>query len=189
MDFLVTDLGGEHVLLGLPWLWKTNPQINWKGGHLSVPKRGVEIEEVEDEEKWAGTGKPPLSNAILESIKDPFKTIHASIIKTPLVEPEDSTPLYHIMANQATRRSLVKKGILEDCHNKVATAWVYFMTDLPSTSEIPKVSSPREISEMSWEISLKKHVLSPKGLVFQCHVITMAAQRGKHRRPTSRALE
>lgn len=35
-DFLVTDLGPENMILGLPWLCKVNPQINWKKGVLDV---------------------------------------------------------------------------------------------------------------------------------------------------------
>ena len=33
-DFLVTDLGGEDVILGLPWLRRVNPSIDWEKGLL-----------------------------------------------------------------------------------------------------------------------------------------------------------
>lgn len=33
-DFLITDLGGEGIILGLPWLRKTNPEIDWEKGCL-----------------------------------------------------------------------------------------------------------------------------------------------------------
>lgn len=36
-DFLVTDLGGENVILGLPWLRKVNPYVNWTEGWLRTP--------------------------------------------------------------------------------------------------------------------------------------------------------
>lgn len=35
-DFLITDLGPEDVILGLPWLREANPQIDWKEGILDV---------------------------------------------------------------------------------------------------------------------------------------------------------
>lgn len=35
-DFLVTDLGPENMILGLPWLREVNPQIDWKEGVLDV---------------------------------------------------------------------------------------------------------------------------------------------------------
>ena len=38
VDFLITDLGGEDVILGLPWLHKVNPQVDWM-------KREVRAEE------------------------------------------------------------------------------------------------------------------------------------------------
>jgi gag-polyprotein putative aspartyl protease len=31
-EFLITGLGKESIILGLPWLWKTNPDINWEDG-------------------------------------------------------------------------------------------------------------------------------------------------------------
>lgn len=35
-DFLVTDLGPENMILGLPWLREVNPQIDWKEGILDI---------------------------------------------------------------------------------------------------------------------------------------------------------
>jgi hypothetical protein len=29
-QFLITGLGNQKVILGLPWLRKHNPEINWK---------------------------------------------------------------------------------------------------------------------------------------------------------------
>jgi hypothetical protein len=33
-QFLITELGNQKVILGLPWLQKHNPEINWKEGTL-----------------------------------------------------------------------------------------------------------------------------------------------------------
>jgi hypothetical protein len=33
-QFLITRLGNQKVILGLPWLRKHNPEINWKEGTL-----------------------------------------------------------------------------------------------------------------------------------------------------------
>ena len=49
-DFLVTELGAEYVILGLPWLREMNPQVDWEKGRIVVPKTSVTIEEVEDED-------------------------------------------------------------------------------------------------------------------------------------------
>ncbi len=35
-EFLVTDLGPEDVILGLPWLRSVNPKIDWAGGTMRV---------------------------------------------------------------------------------------------------------------------------------------------------------
>ncbi|KAG5644315.1 hypothetical protein H0H81_009598 [Sphagnurus paluster] len=34
--FLITGLGRETVILGLPWLKETNPLISWKNGTLEI---------------------------------------------------------------------------------------------------------------------------------------------------------
>jgi Retroviral aspartyl protease len=34
-QFLITGLGNQKVILGLPWLQKHNPEINWKEGHYT----------------------------------------------------------------------------------------------------------------------------------------------------------
>ena len=39
-DFMVMDLGPEDVVLGLPWLRKVNPEIDWGGGTLSMRSEG-----------------------------------------------------------------------------------------------------------------------------------------------------
>jgi hypothetical protein len=54
-QLLVTKLGKQRIILGIPWLKKENPDINWKLGtinwrdevHLRPPS--MEIEEEEDE--------------------------------------------------------------------------------------------------------------------------------------------
>ena len=51
MDFLVTDLGGEDVILGLPWLREANPSIDWEKGLLQVRGRSDRI--YDDNDFWA----------------------------------------------------------------------------------------------------------------------------------------
>jgi hypothetical protein len=36
-DFFVTDLGPEDIILGLPWLKKVNPTIDWDSGEMEIP--------------------------------------------------------------------------------------------------------------------------------------------------------
>jgi hypothetical protein len=33
-QFLITGLGNQKIILGLPWLRENNPEINWKEGTL-----------------------------------------------------------------------------------------------------------------------------------------------------------
>jgi RNase H-like domain found in reverse transcriptase/Reverse transcriptase (RNA-dependent DNA polymerase) len=47
--FLITGLGNQKIILGLPWLWKYNPEINWKEGTLHW--RTTTMEEMVDKEE------------------------------------------------------------------------------------------------------------------------------------------
>ncbi|MCB7385635.1 pepsin/retropepsin-like aspartic protease family protein, partial [Bacteroides thetaiotaomicron] len=37
-DFLITNIGPEDVILGLPWLREVNPDIDWSEGQLKLRK-------------------------------------------------------------------------------------------------------------------------------------------------------
>ncbi|EEB94566.1 hypothetical protein MPER_06600, partial [Moniliophthora perniciosa FA553] len=54
IELLVTDLGPEEVILGLPWLKKVNPDIDWKAGlmNIRVEEEKEEKNEVETEERY-----------------------------------------------------------------------------------------------------------------------------------------
>jgi hypothetical protein len=43
-QFYITNLGQDHIILGYPWLWEFNPEINWEEGWLLGS--GVKLEEV-----------------------------------------------------------------------------------------------------------------------------------------------
>jgi hypothetical protein len=48
-QFLITGLGNQKIILGLPWLRKHNPEINWKEGTLHWQTTTMEEEVDEDE--------------------------------------------------------------------------------------------------------------------------------------------
>ena len=37
LDFYITDIGEEDVILGLPWLRKSNVRIDWAEGRIEIP--------------------------------------------------------------------------------------------------------------------------------------------------------
>ena len=42
LDFFVTSLSSEDVILGLPWLQSHNPEIDWASGSLTLASSGSE---------------------------------------------------------------------------------------------------------------------------------------------------
>jgi len=48
---LVTGLGKQEIILGLPWLKEENPDINWRKGTLTWREEEEEIKTATDEER------------------------------------------------------------------------------------------------------------------------------------------
>ena len=52
LRFLITDLGSDRIILGLPWLRKHNPGIDWGSGKVHLGKdEGVESDAESQEEE------------------------------------------------------------------------------------------------------------------------------------------
>jgi hypothetical protein len=119
-DFLITDLGGEDVILGLPWLRQLNPAIDWQKGTLQVPRRrsSVLVEELLDDDAVPPSRGAPANGAILEEIygtdsigSEPEPPSDASDPEPP---DDGPPPLCKIRANRELRRLWVRSGLLED---------------------------------------------------------------------------
>jgi hypothetical protein len=63
-QFLITGLGNQKIILGLPWLRKHNPEINWKEGTLQWRK--TTMEEVLDEEEHPNRPTNASDKVLLE---------------------------------------------------------------------------------------------------------------------------
>ena len=98
MDFLVTDLGGEDVILGLPWLREANPSIDWGKGLLQVRGRSDRIYDNDD--FWA-TGEDVKAGATQEEEEGPLLT------------------QVKIKANQKQQREWRREGVIEELEDEV----------------------------------------------------------------------
>jgi Reverse transcriptase (RNA-dependent DNA polymerase) len=100
--FLITGLGNQKVILGLPWLWKHNPEINWKEGTLHW--RTMTMEEELDEEEPLNRPINALDKVLLKYLgmenevwinsKDNLATRLAAEVnqKKPDLTPEQLVP-------------------------------------------------------------------------------------------------
>lgn len=61
--FLITDLGAEDIILGLPWFKRTNPNINWSTGTITINK--TTVHEVPDE-PFTRTRNPTTNNQLFQ---------------------------------------------------------------------------------------------------------------------------
>ncbi|KIK54287.1 hypothetical protein GYMLUDRAFT_177563 [Collybiopsis luxurians FD-317 M1] len=114
-DFLVTNLGGEDIILGLPWLRKINPEVDWEKGWLSVKTQKVTIEDVPEDTEGLESGRVAAvttDGSVLEQIRSKAIGEEESLV------PEEESPL-------SMRRSWVKAGILLDAAEEVWCAAGY----------------------------------------------------------------
>ena len=132
MDFLVTDLGGEKIILGLPWLRKMNPQIDWTQGQVKLPR--PTIEEVPDEEgphtlSTLTVEENPVPDPDITPIPEPHSEpeTDTGLNYTPLVsyflpnlpEEDETSPITCIRANRRLRCQWLRAGTIEDTTEKV----------------------------------------------------------------------
>lgn len=142
-DFLVTNLGGEDIILGLPWLRHLNPSIDWQLGTLRIPPHAPTtpipsptIEEIPDEDATPPYHGAPSGDALVEEIGVEYESIAtgttvppnstptpppepAAAATPPVEDPDDTPPIYRINANRRLRRSFVRKGLLEDTSDQL----------------------------------------------------------------------
>ena len=92
LEFLVTHLGSEKVILGLPWLRHVNPKIDWACGHLKVTKTPCMTIEEEPELEEVNSGKieEDKPNTSPKSETDDISEVDE--------EPKEP-PLYHLNGN------------------------------------------------------------------------------------------
>ena len=93
LEYLITNLGSEDIILGLPWLRKVNPNIDWKEGRLSmesqkVPQKVV-IEEAPEpkESNIGGTTSQLLEPNSVEHIPLPDPTPDETTTNYPTRNP------------------------------------------------------------------------------------------------------
>ena len=109
--FYVIDLGTDHMLLGMPFLAATNPDINWTQGMF----KGKVIAATTDAHKWVPNQdskvlkpfkKPPVGYRHFERTDGPLQYLN--------IEPEDYTFLL---------RRTTKATALAAPHAKKETPW------------------------------------------------------------------
>src|ERR1700742_3451966 len=49
LRFLIMDLGKDDLILGLPWLRKHNPSVDWEQGEILLDTREIQQEDTDEE--------------------------------------------------------------------------------------------------------------------------------------------
>ena len=170
VDFLVTDLGGENIILGLPWLRRVNPEINWEKGRLLVKQSKVTVEVLPDGEgrqivatteescvvdseevavergrKGSGGGETSDRESARSPPEKSFSAEEAVDDREPPVE-EGGVPV-RIRANRTLRRKWLKQGVIQDLSEEVwiAAGFTYLQK---LAEEAHKAKPERSFEEM-----------------------------------------
>ncbi|KAJ3533934.1 hypothetical protein NMY22_g7130 [Coprinellus aureogranulatus] len=94
-DFLVTDLGGEDVILGLPWLRRVNPSIDWAKGWIRTPPKSssVQVEEI-PEQPFSSIGATTGINGTLLDNTSPEPPALPDPSPIPVLDMPPGLPTY-----------------------------------------------------------------------------------------------
>ena len=117
LEYLVTNLGTEDIILGLPWLRKVNPRVDWEKGQLQISHptpRSLTIED-EPEPKSSNIRGTTQHDEPILAINPEYVPLPSIEDNEPVIETEDpdrSTPLYRLVGNRKRRRALLRAGIL-----------------------------------------------------------------------------
>lgn len=88
VDVLITNLGGEDLILGLPWLRRLNPAIDWSTGCLLLRSKPVTVKEIPDH-KGRAIGGTTTGDQIIEDSR--LDGIPAEAVTT--AEHQQETPI------------------------------------------------------------------------------------------------
>jgi len=92
---LMSGLGKQKAILGLPWLTKHNPDVNWQTGEIKwrdkyrpIKRIKTAIEEVADDQEWMNrtVNRLETSEHILEDISESDESLTISYINGELTE-------------------------------------------------------------------------------------------------------
>ena len=89
VEFYITGLGRQNLILGFPWLEEENPDIDWKQGTVKWRKPSVKLE---DEEDFEGIQKNPLPTESVSLIQALDDEEVPELEKTEDTEDEDYDP-------------------------------------------------------------------------------------------------
>jgi len=70
--FAVTQLGEEDMILGLPWLWEHNPEVNWMTGEIKMSQCPEKCKKCKMEEKEEERGIAEVRKKIQWCRAGPF---------------------------------------------------------------------------------------------------------------------
>jgi hypothetical protein len=164
LEYLITNLGSEDIILGLPWLRRVNPNIDWQAGRLVVPPKSVKkvtIEEVPEpkETNIGGTTEQLLEANLPEYIPLPPVTLdeYGPTLDTEETLPysEEGTPLYKLNGNRKRRRALLRAGILQHTTDELWCAAGY--TYSQQLAEAAHKEKPQKTFEEMVPVAYQKH--------------------------------
>ena len=99
LEYLITNLGSEDIILGLPWLRKVNPAIDWKKGQLIITTPTPACLTIEEEPEPCESNIGGTADSLLEP--NPEYVPLPPPDEEELLQWKDNNraPLYWLMGN------------------------------------------------------------------------------------------
>lgn len=155
LDFLITDLGGEDIILGLPWLREENPLIDWKDGILHIPRPDhlrTTIEEIPEVDPRPNL--PTTDGSLLEEVTPVSTPVTTPVLErppldtpTPVAPEPRPDPLCFINGNRQLRRQWLRAGTIDHPTDQVWCA-AGFTYSQQIAEKAEKAKPQRSLDEM-----------------------------------------
>ena len=152
---LATSLGKETIILGLPWLRRTNAQINWQSGEVTLPdpvettppkRPQATVEDDPEEHKESPTPRAQVYAAIMS---DFLPEIPIEQHEAPPTIPDDELEPDDLLIAYIHGQPVV--GIFNDTHEGPLTPEHRTTDEGPELTRIGRIAPWRHSKRFSYE--------------------------------------
>ncbi|KAI3629418.1 hypothetical protein MIR68_012547, partial [Amoeboaphelidium protococcarum] len=129
IDIIILSSCSEDLILGMPWLSKHNPQINWNTQQIAID--GVKLRPCDKVESLAKI-ELATANEVNRLLKDPCNSSYVLFMKTLEVDEEEQPDFTQVKSDLDTKNHQKLVGMLEEFQD----VFKQKLSGLPSSRDI-----------------------------------------------------
>ena len=156
--FLVSDIGKETAILGLPWLKKYNPQIDWEKGTMNIDTAKLRVRVLDIIRKRNNLGRAeiikPRPKTTMEEIPEEDRPYNKPLGPfEPILQKIENTDEINLLRTYIESDNLLNNNVWTDIAEE--ELWINAKTSISQklqheadkAQENPKVTLPERYNE------------------------------------------